>query len=210
MKRAQGRHGGVLIVIEGIDGSGKSTLQKKLAQRWRSLGYSVVLRREPNDRRLGLAAQRSAAHDPWTGATYFTLDRFFARAQLERSLESHDIVLMDRSFFSTLAYQGSALPRARRKLLASLQRQVTLTPDRVLLLDLPPSLALRRIRKRRGVPAPLEQRRTLTRVARAYRRFARRRDWIVLDARKGPEELVEGVVGRSAPWLRRRVGAGRR
>ena len=130
------RRRGMFLAIEGIDGVGKSTLLRSLASALRRRGLSVAVRREPADRRLGALAQSAAAEDPWTGAVYFTVDRHLAAPALERALREHDVVLQDRSYFSTLAYQGSALPAADRRRLAQLQRSATRSPDRVVLLDL--------------------------------------------------------------------------
>ncbi|MCI4369671.1 MAG: dTMP kinase, partial [Thermoplasmata archaeon] len=129
---------GLFIALEGIDGAGKSTLAKALARRWRARGLSVAMRREPNDRRLGSKAQAASARAPWSGAMLFTLDRLLERSNLRRALERHDVVLTDRSFYSTLAYQGSALPRSARRKLVLVQHGVTEIPDRVVLLELTP------------------------------------------------------------------------
>jgi dTMP kinase len=192
-----GSRRGRLLALEGIDGAGKSTLLRSLARALRRRGYSVGVRKEPSDPQLGALAQSAAAGDPWTGAVYFTVDRHLAAPALERDLRRYDIVLQDRSFYSTLAYQGSALPRRDRRRLDELQRSATRAPDRVILLDLAPSEALRRLGSRQAARGPLERSRTLERVARAYRVLARSSDWLVLDARAPPSELVREVLRRT-------------
>jgi dTMP kinase len=188
------RRRGTYIAVEGIDGVGKSTLVRALARSLRARGFSVVVRREPADPRLGALAQSSAAEDPWMGAVYFTVDRHLAAPALERDLAAHDVVLQDRSFFSTLAYQGSALPPRDRRRLGELQRSAVRQPDRVLLLDLPVPDAVRRLGGRASRRGPLERSRTLTRVARAYRALARAHRWRVLDARAPPRELLRKAL----------------
>ena len=185
---------GVLVVLEGIDGVGKTTLLLALARALRRRGLSVGVRREPADRRLGALAQSTAAEDPWTGAVYFTVDRHLAAPALERELLRRDVVLQDRSFYSTLAYQGSALPAGDRRRLAQLQRTAARVPDRVVLLDLTPAEAVRRLGGRDSLRGPLERLRTLERVARAYRRLARSNRWLVLDARASTASLLEQVL----------------
>lgn len=204
----------LLVALEGIDGAGKSTLARRLAAAWRRRGYSVRLRREPSDPRIGRLAQQAGALDAWTGAVYFTVDRHLARVALERDLRRHDIVLTDRSFFSTLAYQGSLLGTAERRRLSALEREATVSPDRVVLLDLPVERALPRVGRRvasgRGARGPLERRRTLGRVAGAYRALARQYRWVVLDARRTPRAILEEALERIVlPAPRRRRGGNR-
>ena len=202
MKTAPRRRGR-FIAIEGIDGVGKSTLLGSLANALRRRGLSVGVRREPSDPRLGRLAQEASVADPWTGATYFTLDRYLARPALDRDLSRHDIVLADRSFYSTLAYQGSALPRGARRKLERLQIAATRPPDLVIWIELSPVDALARLGRRGARRAPLERRTTLERVDRAYRALARRHRWAVLDGRASPRELLAGALDALGPVPRR-------
>ena len=185
---------GLLVALEGIDGAGKSTLASGLGRLLRRGGLSVRLRREPADPKIGRLAQEAGARDPWTGAVYFTVDRHLAAPQLRADLRRYDVVLSDRSFYSTLAYQGSRLPPRDRARLEELQRGATVPPDLVLLLDLPPSWLARRLVRRGSARGPLERARGLAGVARAYRRLARREGWVVLDARRPAPELLEEAV----------------
>lgn len=202
--------GGRLVALEGIDGAGKSTLLRPLAAALRRRGLSVALHREPVDRRLGTLAQSASVSDAWTGAVYFTVDRFLGRASLRRQLARHDVVLSDRSMYSTLAYQGSALPPRDRRRLEALQRDATVPPDLVLFLDLEPADAVARVGGRRGAKGPLERRRTLRRVANAYRTLASRPGWIRLNAGLPPRELLARAVDAIVVPVARRRRAGRR
>jgi dTMP kinase len=200
---------GRFVALEGIDGAGKSTLLRALGRSLRRQGWAVRLRHEPVDRTLGRLAQEAGARDAWSGAVYFTVDRHLAAPRLRADLRRYDLVLSDRSLYSTLAYQGSRLPPKERARLEQLQRRATVVPDRVILLDLPPVWIARRLAVRAATRGPLERRAALGRVARAYRGLARRDAWVVLDAR-----LPRGVLLRrakeSVDSLVRRSGTGRR
>ena len=200
---------GRLVALEGIDGAGKSTLLVGLGRALRRRGYRVRLRREPVDPTLGRLAQEAGRRDPWTGAVYFTVDRHLAAPRLRAELRRYDLVLSDRSLYSTLAYQGSRLPARDRRRLEELQRAATVAPDLVLLLDLPPSWLARRIGRRGGARGPLERARLLEGVARAYRRLARRDGWSVLDARRPERELVAEAVRAVERRTRRRPPRGK-
>ena len=187
------RSRGILIAIEGIDGAGKSTLQRNLAARYRRRGWRVAIAREPADPTLGRAAQRATPKDPVAGALLFTLDRALARPGIAAALARGAIVLQDRSYYSTLAYQGSALPAAQERSLVTLQRQVTLEPDRILWVDLPPARALARVWDRGRERSPLERIPTLRKVRRAYRGLLRPPRWIRLDGEASPPEIAEAA-----------------
>jgi dTMP kinase len=157
---------------------------------------------------MGRVAQALGATDPLGSAVEFTVDRWLARPRLEALLRRRDVVVSDRSFYSTLAYQGSALPPPTRKSVARLQVAATVPPDQVLLLELPVSAALCRVRERGALLAPLERERTLRRVRAAYRAFARREGWTVLDARSAPKDLADRAERAVVARLPRR-GRGR-
>jgi dTMP kinase len=195
---------GALVVIEGIDGSGKSSVARRLASRWRRKGHRVVLTREPVDRRLGKAAVELAPTDPWGAATLFSLDRLLARPAIARALRTGAIVLQDRSYFSTIAYQGERLSPQLRDRLHRLQTRIAIRPDRVLWLDVPPDLALARVRQRGGPRDALERRSFLRGVRRGYARLARDPRWRRVDARGTVSAVVDRAEELLDPWLKRR------
>ncbi len=196
---------GLLIAIEGVDGTGKSTLQRGLTGLWESRGLLVSRFREPTTTRWGRAARLLSRRDPWTAALAFTRDRAHQKPRVERALARGAVVLLDRSFFSTLAYQGTELPRPERRRLEDMQEDATFRPDRVVLLDLPLSSALERIRRRGPSNDPTERRAVVRRAARAYRAMARRGEWTVVNACQTRPALVREVDRRLFPWMRRRI-----
>ena len=143
---------GIFITFEGGEGCGKSTQQRLLARRLEAAGLTVRSLREPGGTIVGEAV-RSVLLDPehsGLDATAEVLLYEAARAQLvaeviEPALEAGEIVLCDRYFDSSTAYQGHArgLPLDQ---IESLNRIATggLLPDRTLLLDIDAVLGIQR------------------------------------------------------------------
>lgn len=154
---------GLFITLEGPEGAGKTTQLARLEARLRGTGRRVTVTREPGGTPLGLRV-REVVLDP--ALDMEPLSEFLlysaSRAQLVHdvlrpALERGDVVLCDRYFDSSLAYQGAGrgLPLP---LLRGLTREVTggLTPDLTLLLDLDPAVGLQRAALR-GQPDRLEK-----------------------------------------------------
>ncbi|MCI4346283.1 MAG: dTMP kinase [Thermoplasmata archaeon] len=190
MTRSSSRRG-LLVFIEGIDGAGKSTLARRLGRHLRSGGVRTSAHQEPSDPAIGAEAVRRAPRDPLGAALLFTLDRSLARPRVERLLQRNAVVLQDRSYFSTLAYQGAKLGAPLRELLLEAQQAASPAPDVVLWLDLPVAEALRRVRAR-GQRTVLEKARTLASARRSYQRLSRASNWVRLDATASPTSLADG------------------
>ncbi|MCI4366955.1 MAG: dTMP kinase [Thermoplasmata archaeon] len=195
----------MLIVLEGLDGSGKSSVARRLAARWRRRGIAVVRRREPANPSLGRAALSLAPHDAWASAMLFSLDRLLARPQIDRALRQGRVVLQDRSFYSTLAYQAHGLGPEEYRRIADLQAEVAVRPDRVIWLDLPAEAALRRVRARGARRDAVETTRFLRRVRTAYAGLQEPDRWIRLDATLPLSDVVGAADRGLEPFLRSRL-----
>lgn len=130
---------GSLFVLEGIDGTGKSTHAKRL-----SMDYDLVYFREPGSVASAEAIRSvlmSVEMSKDAQALMFIAARTeFVRSLLIPTLESGRSVILDRYYFSTLAYQHGALPwDVFNKLHAWMPK-----PDKVLLLECDPEVALSR------------------------------------------------------------------
>ena len=143
---------GLLIAFEGIDGSGKSTQLRLLAIYLRKKGFPVLETREPTDGPYGRKIRQlyNDRHGctPEEELELFLNDRRqHVREVVRPALERGDIVLTDRYYYSTAAYQGAAGldPEAILK-----RNSFAPQPDLVLLLTLPPERGLARIRSGRG------------------------------------------------------------
>ena len=173
---------GTLITIEGLDGAGKSTLARALADTLAARGAPVELLREPGgvpaaERIRALLSDPSLALDPHAEALLYAA----ARAQLVHErlrplLAAGALVLLDRFLDSSLAYQGAARGLGVRSV-GSLNEFATggLRADRTLLLRISPAAGRAR-QENRGVRADRierEQEAFFARVAAAYEEIAR-------------------------------------
>lgn len=143
---------GEFIAFEGIDGSGKSTQSRILAERIRALGRNVVLTREPGGTAIGEAVRallfdRSLGDfEPRTEALLHSAARAQHVAQLiSPALDRGDVVITDRFTDSTLAYQGGGnhLSLFDLESIQAFAVQDTL-PDLRVLIDVPPETGLAR------------------------------------------------------------------
>lgn len=151
---------GRLIVVEGIDGAGKSTQVKRLAEALRAAGRTVVVSREPTDGPWGKKLRASASTgrmSPDEELHAFIEDRRQHVAELiQPALDRGDDVLLDRYYYSTIAYQG--IRGGDVAAIRSANEAIAPKPDLVLLIDFDPQLALSRISQSRGeVPNEFEK-----------------------------------------------------
>jgi dTMP kinase len=156
---------GLFIVIEGIDGTGKSTQVKRLGEWLTAQGREVVLSREPTDGPWGKKVRESAATgrlSPEDELQYFLKDR---RQHVEEliapSLAAGKVVILDRYYFSTMAYQGARgfdPGEIRRK-----NEVFAPVPDLLLIMDLDVDFALERIGARGDTANEFEKRENLER-----------------------------------------------
>lgn len=138
------------LALEGVDGSGKSTLAAALAARLESLGRSTVVVREPGGTEVGEVIRSllldSETLDDWTEALLFAAQRAeLATLVIEPALDRGQWVVSDRTYYSSLAYQGYArglgMDELRRVNELGLRG---VTPDLVFVIDVDPAEALAR------------------------------------------------------------------
>jgi dTMP kinase len=143
---------GILIAVEGIDGAGKTTQIRKLKQALRSAGETVVASKEPTNGQWGSILRKSAQTGRLSLSEEldtFIKDRTEHVAQLiQPNLDAGAIVILDRYFYSTIAYQG-----ARGADVSSVTEEMFFRfpePDAVFLLDVDPVTGIHRIANDRG------------------------------------------------------------
>lgn len=196
---------GRLIVFEGLDGSGKSTQLPRLAARLRAAGQRVVETGEPYDCPAGRRIRELARRDGGASARE-ELDLFseqrreHVRKVIQPALDAGQVVLSDRYYLSTVAYQGARGLDPTQILEES--EAAFPRPDLVLLLELSPEQGLARVAGRGGASEPaFEQADFLARVAARFRAldlpYLER-----IDARDDPDT----VERRIARVVARRLG----
>ena len=198
---------GMLVTVEGVEGSGKSTQCKRLVEALRSRGLDVVLTREPDGTPMGAALRGLFDADGPPPAPLAQVFLFMAARQqhvatvIRPALSRGAVVLSDRYADATMAYQGYGLG-VDLETIRDLNALATggLTPDLTLLLDLDPAVGMARIRDR---SLDAFEKMDLTfhrRVRDGYLEIARaeKRRVVVIDAAQQPDALfasIEAAVG---------------
>lgn len=189
---------GRLIVIEGIDGAGKSTLVAALARALSADGVDVVTSAEPTDGPHGRKIRELAAtgrHDvtPQQEAELFLLDRRdHVDHVIKPALAAGRTLVLDRYYYSTMAYQGArGLDPAQ---IERRNRAFAPEPDLLVILELPVQEALERITQKRGsAPDHFEGEAYLEKVDQGFKTI-RRPNMLRLDARTSTEEMVGRIL----------------
>ena len=192
------------ITIEGPDGSGKSTQARLLADHLTGQGYDVLFTREPGGTEIGDQIRRvimsldNKQMSPQAEFLLFSASRAqLVREVIQPKLDAGGVVVCDRFYDSSLAYQGHG-HQLNLDQLRSVTQFVTggLVPDLTLLLDLPSEVGLNR-RREAGLWNRLDDYDLAfhERVRAGYQRLAQAEPnrWVVIDATLSPDEIQESV-----------------
>jgi dTMP kinase len=200
---------GLLVAVEGIDGAGKSTTLRALAAFCDQHGIAHVASREPTDGPAGRALRESAIQGRLSleeELELFCRDRAEHVAQVIRpALAAGQLVLLDRYYLSTAAYQGArgADPAA----IIARNEEFAPRPDLVLLLDVDPGSGLGRVRRRGDEPDAFEREDALREVRRIFLSV----DWpqiVRIDAGGPPEMVAAQCTAALSEALRQRSSGG--
>jgi len=184
----------VLVNLEGIDGCGKSTQSKLLREKLEGEGEKVIILKEPTKRPHGqklwdvLHGKRKASNEEIL--ELFVLDRKqHVEEKIQPSLDNGAVVLMDRYYYSSMAYQvagGIDVEEIREKHIFAPK------PDVVLIFDLPVSVALERV-KGHSDADEFEKEEHLEKVREAYLDLENDPLVRIVDATGTPEEIFGNV-----------------
>ena len=184
---------GFLICIEGIDASGKTTQARLLARSLEARGLDVLLTTEPTRGPVGALIKELLRGrerlPPVLEAVLFALDRFWhVEHTIRPALEEGRVVISDRYYYSSLAYQGSAgVDMAWLKQINAFAPR----PDLAIYIDISPEEALKRISRPRTV---LEVRQVQKAVRSAYLALVEAGELVLVDGERPVEEVAEDIL----------------
>jgi len=206
---------GVFIAFEGGEGSGKST-QSKLLKKWlEEEGEEVVLSREPGGTEMGKDLRRilldhsTGEISPRAEALLYAADRaHHVYSKIRPALDRGDVVITDRYFDSSVAYQGAGRVLVSGEV-ARISRWATesLFPTLTILIDLPAETGLGRLKsKDRLEVEPLDFH---ERIRQEYLQLSLLdpERYLVIDGRQTVEEIHLDITKRvgEIPTLRRNI-----
>lgn len=164
---------GKLIVIEGIDGSGKSTCAKNLAEKLNSINIKTIYTFEPTHSHYGAKLRDgmlSEDLDTEEELLLFVKDRKeHIEYMIKPALEEGYFIILDRYFYSSIAYQGAKGIDINR--IINMHKDFIIKPDIVFIFHLPIDIALNRIISKRGIADRFENETYLKKVDKIFHSF---------------------------------------
>jgi dTMP kinase len=190
----------VFIVIEGIDGAGKTTQVKALCASLSKLGYEVVEEREPTDGPIGKFIRQVLGEkvnlDLISLQLLFVADRNEHIKAIKRTIES-SIVICDRYYYSTIAYGEAS--GADRKYLEDMN-SIFPVPDKTFFIDISPEKAVERIASSRTEREIFEKLDFIKKISKSYSKFT---DHSIehLDGDKDIEDISNELLLKTKTFL---------
>jgi dTMP kinase len=179
---------GVFIVIEGLDGSGKTTQANILAKKL-SENYKVLCTAEPSEGKIGAFIREGCLYEEKrlpteAEALIFAADRIeHMQNEIQPALAEDKIVICDRYIYSSLAYQGST--GLSLDWIKTINARA-LEPDFSIFIDVPAERVLERLQRKKSVMETLE---TQQKVREIYLKFVEKGDLILINGDK-PKNIV--------------------
>jgi len=167
--------GGFLVAIEGIDGAGKTTVANLLAEFCTENRLSHIVSKEPTKGEFGKQIRESAIRGRLTIEEEVELLRKDRQEHVENiiqpALDEEKIVLLDRYYFSTAAYQGAHGADAEAILAAN--ELFAPHPDLLVVLDVSPEMGIERIKHRGDKPNKFETMESLQKAREIFQHIKR-------------------------------------
>jgi len=139
-----GESRGVFIVLEGIDGSGKTSIANMIISELSAKGFKTLYTFEPTDSEIvGLVKTKLGdLRDPYIDTLIFALDRLLhVKSKVIPALKEGHVIICDRYYYSSVAYQGAQGAPVEWILEVN---KWALKPDIAIYLDVDPAIAIKR------------------------------------------------------------------
>ena len=195
---------GIFIVLEGLDGSGKTTQAKILATRLKKCCVAIYTA-EPSQGKIGLFIRNRILYGetrPPTSveALLFAADRMeHVQNEILPALNEGCLVISDRYVYSSLAYQGSAgLSLEWIRTINS----YALKPDLALFVDVDPETVLARLKRKKSVMEKLEIQRKVREV---YLNYVKTGELQRINGEKPKKEVADEVLKAVTAFLETRA-----
>jgi len=194
---------GAFICIEGIDASGKTTQARRLVRNLRRKGIDAIYTTEPSSGRVGRLIRRHVLDRKRrvpiaVEALLFAADRVdHVETEIKPALEQGKVVVCDRYVYSTLAYQGAAGLDLKW---IELTNRFALVPDLALLLDVPPDIVVKRLKRKRSV---METPQNQQKVREVYMRMVRDGRLVLVDGNRPVGDVAGDVLRVVLDFLER-------
>jgi dTMP kinase len=194
---------GLLICIEGIDGCGKTTHARLLVENLQKHGYDAFYTTEPTSGKIGSFIRRyllecQERSSSVIEALLFAADRVeHAESTIRPAIKQGKIVVSDRYIYSSMAYQGAA--GLDLNWIWMVNRWIV-KPDLALFIDVPPEIALKRIRREKSVMETLDNQRKVRKV---YLKFVEEGKLVRVDGNRSLTEVAAEILNIVLTHLKR-------
>jgi dTMP kinase len=189
---------GAFIVFEGADGAGKSSLCRRIRDELASRGIDAVLTAEPTHEGIGafIRSGDAGSISQRTEALLFVADRNDHTERISKLVSEGKVVLCDRYFASTVAYQSARLDgdASDREWLIQINRQFIDRPDTTILLDIDPEVGMGRVGDRGEEISKFERLDFQNQVRANYLGLAKEFGFHVLDASRTQDEVFREAM----------------
>ena len=184
---------GILIVLEGGDGAGKTAQARILRSSLETKGYKVHPTAEPSRTAVGRLIRRNLLQTekmlPEVEALLFAADRFLhLQSEIRPALAAGKVVVCDRYMYASFAYQGAQ--GVNLNWLREINRFAE-KPDLAIYLDVPPEMGLKRIRRKKSLLEKLQLQRQ---VREEYLKLARAGELVLVDSNQPIERVSEAIL----------------
>jgi len=202
----------LFIVLEGIDGSGKSTQTKILSDKLEALGHKTYITFEPTDNFIGSIIrdilQKKRKADQNTIAALFVADRLHHLQNnsngILKMLDEGFIVISDRYYFSSYAYHGIHIPMEWVIEANSLAARL-LRPDLNIFIDIAPEISMKRLQNNRVSADIFENSETQIKVRakyfEAFEKLKNEENICVIDGNRNVNDIAEDILFQTLSLL---------